>query len=30
MKENSAIMKETHWNDNNLLPWLKEIGILEF
>ena len=29
MKENSFIMKETHWNDNDLLPWLKEIGILE-
>ena len=29
MKENSFIMKETHWNDKDLLPWLKEIGILE-
>ena len=28
MKENSYIMKETHWNDEDLLPWLKEIGIL--
>ena len=28
MKENSVIMKETHWNDNDLLPWLREIGIL--
>ncbi|MBQ4378849.1 MAG: alpha/beta hydrolase [Treponema sp.] len=25
MKENSFIMKETHWNDEKLLPWLKEI-----
>jgi len=29
MKETSAIMKETHWNDRDLLPWLKEIGILD-
>ncbi len=28
MKKNSDIMKETHWNDTNLLPWLKEIGII--
>ena len=29
MKENSYIMKETHWNDKDLLPWLKQIGIIE-
>lgn len=29
MKENSNIIEETHWNDEKLLPWLKEIGILE-
>ncbi|MBQ0051796.1 MAG: alpha/beta hydrolase [Treponema sp.] len=28
MKENSKIMKATHWNDKDLLPWLKEIGVL--
>ena len=28
MKENSDIMKETHWNDKDLLPWLREIGII--
>ena len=25
MKENSYIMKETHWNDKDLLPWLDEL-----
>ena len=29
MKENSFIMKETHWNDTNLLPWLIQLGIIE-
>lgn len=29
MKTDSRIMKETRWNDNDLLPWLREIGILE-
>jgi len=29
MKKNSKIMKQTHWNDNDLLPWLKEIGIIK-
>lgn len=29
MKENSYIMEESHWNDEKLLPWLKEIGIIE-
>ena len=28
MKENSSIMKKTHWNDNDLLPWLKKTGII--
>lgn len=28
MKENSFIMEETHWNDEKLLPWLKEIHVL--
>ncbi len=29
MKENSSIMKRTHWNDTELLPWLKSIGVVE-
>lgn len=29
MKENSSLMKQTHWNDKNLKPWLQEIGIIE-
>ena len=29
MKENSYIMKESHWNNEKLLPWLKEIGIIQ-
>ena len=29
MKETSYIMKETHWNDVDLLPWLKEIGVID-
>ena len=29
MKKNSYIMKESHWNDEKLLPWLKEIGIIQ-
>ena len=29
MKESSSIMEESHWNDEKLLPWLKEIGVLE-
>ena len=29
MKENSFIIEETHWNDEKLLPWLREIGILD-
>lgn len=29
MKENSFIMEETHWNDEKLLPWLIQIGILQ-
>ncbi len=29
MKTNSYIMKNDHWNDRELLPWLKSIGILE-
>ncbi len=29
MKENSYIMKTTHWNDTDLLPWLKKLGIVE-
>lgn len=28
MKENSLIMEESHWNDEKLLPWLKQIGIV--
>ena len=28
MKKNSAIMKAHHWNDEKLLPWLREIGVL--
>ncbi len=28
MKENSFIMQESHWNDEKLLPWLKEIEII--
>ncbi len=28
MKEKSSIMRETHWNDETLLPWLVEIGVL--
>lgn len=28
MKEDSYIMRETHWNEKDLLPWLKEIGVL--
>ncbi len=28
MNENSAIMKETHWNDRHLLPWLVEHHIV--
>lgn len=28
MKKKSKIMKKYHWNDEKLLPWLKEIGIL--
>ena len=28
MKENSFIMEETHWNEEKLLPWLIEIGVL--
>lgn len=28
MKDKSYIMKETHWNDKDLLPWLQKIGIL--
>ncbi len=30
MKKSSKIMKNTHWNDEKLLPWLKEIGVLDF
>lgn len=29
MKTDSEIMEETQWNDEKLLPWLKEIGILD-
>ncbi|MBQ7159041.1 MAG: alpha/beta hydrolase [Treponema sp.] len=29
MKKNSAIMKAHHWNDEKLLPWLREIGVTE-
>lgn len=29
MKENSKIMNATHWNETDLLPWLKQIGILK-
>lgn len=29
MREDSYIMKETHWNDKDLLPWLYKIGIIE-
>ena len=29
MKPNSAIMKAHHWNNENLLPWLREIGVVE-
>jgi acetyl esterase/lipase len=29
MKENSYIMKNTHWNDKDLLPWLKSIGVVK-
>lgn len=29
MKKNSDIMKSQHWNDEKLLPWLKEIGMIE-
>lgn len=28
MKNNSYIMKETHWNEKDLLPWLVEIGVI--
>lgn len=28
MKETSSIMKQTHWNDKDLLPWLRETGIV--
>ena len=28
MKENSDIMKESHWNDEKLLPWIREIGVI--
>lgn len=28
MKKDSYIMKNHHWNDNDLLPWLKEIGVI--
>lgn len=29
MKERSAIMRAEHWNDNALLPWLREIGAVD-
>ena len=29
MKATSKIMKAHHWNDEDLLPWLKEIGIID-
>lgn len=29
MKESSFIMKNHHWNEKDLLPWLKEIKIIE-
>lgn len=29
MRTGSEIMEETHWNDEKLLPWLREIGILK-
>lgn len=29
MKESSFIMEESHWNDEKLLPWLKEIEIVK-
>ncbi len=29
MREKSKIIKETHWNDRDLLPWLEKIGVFE-
>ena len=29
MKKKSAIMQAHHWNDTKLLPWLREIGVIE-
>lgn len=29
MRTDSEIMEETHWNDEKLLPWIREIGILQ-